>query len=201
MGIVTLATIGFCMVAIRGTGGLADPTVARTLVGMACIYALRLALTNFVFLKRSVPWSETLVVSIWVTIILTVYALGAIGGPVLPEWLWWPALLLYITGSTLNTASEAQRHRFKQDPANRGQLFTGGLFRYSMHINYFGDTVLFTGFAFATLHYWSLGIPLVMTASFLFGHIKRMDGYLLQKYGDAFRDYARRTKKFVPFLY
>ena len=59
------------------------------------------------------------------------------------DWLW---LGLFLIGSCLNTCSEWQRMIWKKNKANRGKLYTKGLFRYSMHINYFGDTVSFAGF-------------------------------------------------------
>ena len=201
VSLVALATAGFCWVAFRAEGAFASSVTRWTLCSMACIYLARLCLTNFLFLKRAVPWGEALVVSVWVVVILAVYAACARLGSVFPVWVLWPAALLYVVGSFLNTASEAQRRSFKANPANRGRLFTGGLFGVSMHINYFGDSVLFMGFALATLHYGSLVIPLLMTVSFLFGHIRRMDAYLAEKYGEQFTEYAARTKKFVPYVY
>jgi hypothetical protein len=35
---------------------------------------------------------------------------------------------------TIPTASEVLRDRWKMDQANKGKLYTGGLFRYSMHV-------------------------------------------------------------------
>ena len=56
-------------------------------------------------------------------------------------------LALFVLGSYLNTASEYMRHVWKRRPENAGKLYTGGLFRYARHINYFGDDLLGTGFA------------------------------------------------------
>ena len=56
-------------------------------------------------------------------------------------------ILLYISGSYINTQSEFDRHVWKLKEENRGRLYTEGLFSLSMHINYFGDIVLFTGLA------------------------------------------------------
>ena len=70
-----------------------------------------------------------------------------------------------------------------------------------MHVNYFGDTVLFTGFALLTTSPWALLVPAVMTVGFVFLHIPMLDRYLATRYGEAFEAWARRTKKFVPFVY
>ncbi len=52
-----------------------------------------------------------------------------------------------------------------------------------------------------TATWWTLGLPAMMTAMFLFYHIPGLDSYLTQRYGDEFTAYASRTKKFIPFVY
>ena len=37
-------------------------------------------------------------------------------------------LALFLAGAAVETVSELQRKAFKEDPANRGKVFTGGLF-------------------------------------------------------------------------
>lgn len=43
--------------------------------------------------------------------------------------------------------------------------------------------------------------PLLMTAGFVWYHIPGLDSYLEKRYGDEFREYAARTKKFVPWVW
>lgn len=45
---------------------------------------------------------------------------------------------VFATGLFLEWVSEIQRRRFKDNPSNKGRLFTGGLFGYARHINYAG---------------------------------------------------------------
>jgi hypothetical protein len=54
----------------------------------------------------------------------------------------YPVLLEVVA---FNGLSELQRYRWKRQPQNAGRLYTGGLFAYARHINYFGDQELFTG--------------------------------------------------------
>jgi steroid 5-alpha reductase family enzyme len=82
----------------------------------------------------------------------------------------------------INTGSELQRRKWKQQPENAGHLFTGGLFRYAMQINYFGDELLFTGYALIRGSMWALLVPVVMP-------------------GVEFEDYAQQTRRFAPFVY
>jgi protein-S-isoprenylcysteine O-methyltransferase Ste14 len=84
---------------------------------------------------------------------------------------------------------------------NKGRLYTKRLFRYAMHINYFGDIVLFTGFAMITHRFSMLVIPAIMTLNFVFNIIPSLDRYLEKKWGAEFRDYAQKTKKLIPRIY
>ena len=70
-----------------------------------------------------------------------------------------------------------------------------------MHINYFGDIVLFTGLAMTTHSLSMLVIPLIMALNFVFNIIPSLDRYLEKKYKDEFSDYAGRTKKLIPLIY
>ncbi|MFH1373394.1 MAG: DUF1295 domain-containing protein [bacterium] len=70
-----------------------------------------------------------------------------------------------------------------------------------MHINYFGDIVLFIGLSLIAHSFTILVIPLVMTLNFVFFIIPTLDKHLAQKYGDQFTEYAEHTKKFIPKIY
>jgi steroid 5-alpha reductase family enzyme len=164
-------------------------------------YFIRLLVTTFVFLKRKLPWAEAIIISSLMS--LALYGFAKVGGsnqqPVgLIELV---GMLLYVIGSHLNTNSEYTRHIWKKNPDNKVRLYTEGLFRYSMHVNYFGDTVLFTGFALITHSLIMLVIPLLMTVNFVLFIIPTLDKYLAEKYGTDFQEYARRTKKFIPWVY
>ena len=109
-------------------------------------------------------------------------------------------VLLYLSGSYLNTHAEYSRHIWKLKKENKGRLYTGGLFSLSMHINYFGDIVLFTGLAMIT-HISMLVIPLLMSVNFVFNIIPALDRHLEKRYQDEFRDYSGKTKILIPWIY
>jgi len=110
-------------------------------------------------------------------------------------------ILLYLSGSYINTHSEYSRHVWKLKEENRGRLYTEGLFNLAMHINYFGDIILFTGLAMVTHSFSMLVIPLIMTVNFIFNIIPSLDRYLEKKYKDEFVNYSKKTKKFIPLIY
>jgi steroid 5-alpha reductase family enzyme len=176
--------------------------VRRILIA-ACliIYFLRLQITVWIFQKRFWTWLETITISILMTFALYVFAkLGGNNtqGVGIIETI---GVLLYLSGSGINTFSESARHAWKLKTQNKGRLYTGGLFGLAMHINYFGDILLFTGFAMIAHRPGVYIIPLAMTLNFILNIIPLLDRYLEKKYGDEFRDYSRKTKKLIPLIY
>lgn len=175
----------------------------RRLILMSCliIYFLRLLITVSVFLKRRMTWFETIVITILMAFVL--FSFAKVGGnnqqPV--SMIEIIGILLYLLGSYINTRSEYTRYIWKKKEMNKGRLYTDGLFKYSMHINYFGDVILFTGFAMITHSFSMLVIPLIMFLNFVFFIIPRLDKYLAKKYCEEFKEYTGRTKKFIPEIY
>lgn len=55
-------------------------------------------------------------------------------------------ILLALFGTAFEAIGDDQLRRFLADPTNRGTTMNRGLWRYTRHPNYFGETVLWTGF-------------------------------------------------------
>jgi steroid 5-alpha reductase family enzyme len=198
-------SVAGCLWLAFGVEGWADPFRARLLAGCALLYLIRHLVTLFVLLQRKVDLGEVLGLSLFIAVFEIGFLLlgaGVVSGTSTPfVWLDGAGIALLIAGSFLNTGSELQRRAWKKKPASKGRCYTGGLFAYSMHINYFGDTVLFTGWALLTASVFAAIVPVFMTLSFVFYHIPALDSYLAERYGAEFKAYAERTAKFVPFLY
>jgi protein-S-isoprenylcysteine O-methyltransferase Ste14 len=81
--------------------------------------------------------------------------------------------VLFLVGSAIETGADIQRKLYKDDIKNAGTLYTGGLWKYSRHANYFGYLLWRTGFgmacggytfgavaaAFFSAHFVTTGIP------------------------------------------
>jgi protein-S-isoprenylcysteine O-methyltransferase Ste14 len=175
----------------------------RKAILMICltIYFLRLLFTVFVFLKRKMGWIETILISGLMS--LALFSFAKVGGSshLHLNALDYIGILLFFSGSWINSYSEYTRHIWKKNDINKGKLYTGGLFKYSMHINYFGDIILFTGLALITQSFSLLVIPLIMALNFVLFIIPSLDKYLVKKYGEEFKEYASKTKKFIPMIY
>lgn len=194
-----------CIWLAFGDWGWPDQARTQILAFCAVLYGLRHLVTLFVLLKREVGLSEVLGLSAFIALFEIGFILlgaGLISGEPTPfGWLDWVGLGMVLFGSFLNTGSEVQRWMWKKKPSSKGRCYTKGLFRFSMHINYFGDSVLFTGWAILASSIFAWPIPIFITASFVFFHIPPLDDYLAKRYGDEFKAYDDKTAKLVPFLY
>ena len=109
------------------------------------IYYVRILFTKFVFLKRGVSWSEVFSIAPWLLIIVLLLSIAGGTNPATVGMAGCVGTILFVAGSWINSYAEYARHVWKQRPENHGQLYTGGLFRYSRHPNYLGDLLSFRG--------------------------------------------------------
>ena len=193
-----ISVIGNSLIQFPETGNL----LRRILIALILIiYFFRLQVTVWIFQKRQWTWSETIIISLamlWSLYVFTYFG-GSNNHPIgVIEII---GVLLYLSGSYINTQSEYYRHIWKKKKENKGRIYTQGLLKCSMHINYFGDIILFTGFAMVTHSIVPSVIPLIMMVNFIFNIIPLLDRYLEKKYGVEFYEYARKTKKFIPLIY
>lgn len=108
---------------------------------------------------------------------------------------------IWTIGLLFETIGDLQLALFKRKPANAGKVMDRGLWRYTRHPNYFGDSLVWWGFGLiglATGAWWSLVGPLVMTVLLL-----RVSGVTLlerrmQRTRPDYDDYKARTSAFVP---
>jgi len=174
----------------------------RILIAFCLIfYFVRLQITVWIFQKRKWTWLETVTITVLMSFVLYAFAKAGGNNKQLVDSVEVIGILLFLSGSYINTQSEYSRHVWKLKTENKGRLYTKGLFSLSMHINYFGDIVLFTGIAMVTHSLGMLIIPLIMALNFVFNIIPALDRYLENKYKEEFTDYSKRTKKFIPLIY
>ena len=120
-----------------------------------------------------------------------------------PGWTWLDVLgvCIWLIGFYFETVGDLQLKRFKQNPANRGKILTGGLWRYTRHPNYFGEAAMWWGIFLIALSVpggWvGLVSPVLITFLLLFVSGVRM---LEKKYREnpQFQEYKRKTSVFFP---
>ena len=120
----------------------------------------RLAFMMIVLLKRKIPWEESVSVPFAFALYFIGYSLLVlpISAPV--DRLDYFAIALFVMGCTLNSGSEIQRYEWKNKLENSGKIYTKGFFKYSRHINYFGDILWVIAFDIVTKNWYSITIPI-----------------------------------------
>jgi protein-S-isoprenylcysteine O-methyltransferase Ste14 len=177
------------------------PARRYLVMGFSIVTLLRMSVTMLYLMKRTMPWSEAFSVPFAFAIYYVGFAVLVLpaNGPLdIRDWL---GIALFVVGCALNTGSEFQRDAFKKNPANKGRLYTGGLFGLSRHINFFGDTVWVAGYALVTHNLWSWLIVLLIFLFFGFYNGPMLDRHLADHYGEQYAEYARKTKGLVPFIW
>jgi steroid 5-alpha reductase family enzyme len=117
------------------------------------------------------------------------------------DWLDLAGLLVWCVGFFFEAVGDAQLARFKKDPGNKGKIMDRGLWRYTRHPNYFGESLMWWGIFLVALEIpygWTTVVSPVLITFLLV----RVSGIPLleRRYAGntEFRAYARRTSAFVP---
>lgn len=176
---------------------------ARQLLILSCglIYFARFTVCMFIFVKRNIGWFEGGLVSFLWFMMFYLFGISAGSHPEPLGLIDMVGVILFLIGSTINTAADYQRFIWKEKADNKGRLYTGGLFQYAMHINYFGDGVMYVGLALITLEWICLCVSIGIIVNFIVLQIPMLDKHLSERYGAEFREYAKKTKKLIPFVY
>lgn len=162
---------------------------------------LRLAYMMIFLLKRKIPWEESVGVPFAFAIYFIGYPLFVLPTSAPIDGLDYFSIGLFIVGCILNTGGEVLRHKWKKNHKNNGKIYTGGFFKYSRHINYFGDILWVSAYAIMTKNVWSITIPILLFCLFAFYNAPKLDIYLKEKYGKDYDEYAKKTKMLIPFIY
>jgi steroid 5-alpha reductase family enzyme len=176
----------------RNWGHGEDPRYAAMRAKRPASFAVRSLATVFL-LQAALAWliSAPLLAA-------TALSGGALG------WLDAVGVVLWLVGFTFEALGDAQLARFLAEPANRGTVMDRGLWRYTRHPNYFGDTVVwwaYLAFALAVGAWWAVSGTLLMTYL-----IVKVSGVALtdKRMGRAgstrvgYDEYVRRTNAFIP---
>ena len=111
-------------------------------------------------------------------------------------------VVVWMVGFLFEMIGDLQLMSFKQNPKNKGKLFTKGLWKFTRHPNYFGEAVLWWGyyiFALASGSWWTIFSPILMTYLLL-----KVSGVAMlertMKHKPGYEEYIRRTSAFFPWF-
>jgi steroid 5-alpha reductase family enzyme len=112
------------------------------------------------------------------------------------------AALLWLVGFSFEAIGDAQLRAFKKDPASKDRVMDQGLWRYTRHPNYFGESVMWWGYGIYALATAGSVYALLAPAAMTFLLLRVSGVTLLEKsIGDrrpGYREYIQRTSAFIP---
>jgi steroid 5-alpha reductase family enzyme len=112
--------------------------------------------------------------------------------------------LIWALGIFWEAVGDWQLRQFKADPANKGKVMRSGLWAFTRHPNYFGETLVWWGMFIIALGtpfgFLSVVGPVVITFMLL-----RVSGVAMLEKGlketkPEYQDYAARTSAFIPWF-
>lgn len=115
----------------------------------------------------------------------------------------WVSAGVAAAGLLVEAVSDAQLQAFRSEPANAGQVLSKGLWAWSRHPNYFGDTCLWWGVWGLASSTWigvaSVFSPIVMTFMIVAKTGKSLlEKNLLVSKGESYARYVQSTSGFLP---
>ncbi|MGB8652350.1 MAG: DUF1295 domain-containing protein, partial [Mycobacteriales bacterium] len=213
---------GFVVLAISSyvqTDG--DTARKNVLLGLCTLWGVRLSTYLLLRWRRQGPdaryrkmlGEDPPAAKIWArvfllqAVLLTVVALPVQLGMVYdrPEglqWWNWIGAALALFGIVFESTADLQLKRFKDDPANHGQVMDRGLWHYSRHPNYFGEACTWWGlglvaFVNAPTAVALLGPLLINVFLLKFSGVGPLESQL-RRTKPKYVDYIASTSGFVP---
>jgi steroid 5-alpha reductase family enzyme len=119
-------------------------------------------------------------------------------------WLGFCGLLIWAVGFVFESVGDRQLSRFKADPGNKGKVMDRGLWHYTRHPNYFGESLMWWGLFFIALeninNLWTIISPITITFLLL-----KVSGVVLLektivKRRPKYEDYIKGTSAFIPWF-
>jgi len=112
--------------------------------------------------------------------------------------------VLFVIGFLFEAIGDLQLARFRTDPGNRGKVLRSGLWRYTRHPNYFGDSVVWWSFYVLALGtpgaLWTIYSPILMTLLLLKVSGVGMLEKKLKRTRSEYADYVASTNAFLPWF-
>ncbi|MFN2395167.1 MAG: DUF1295 domain-containing protein [Bacteroidales bacterium] len=140
-------------------------------------------------------------------ILLTFISFSILGGMVMsqtghPAW-FILSIIFWIVGFVFEAGGDYQMTRFKADPENAGKVMDKGFWRYTRHPNYFGDTMVWWGYALMAIYngyWWTMAGSILMTWLII-----RISGVALLEKNlknrrKGYEEYIKQTPAFFPWF-
>jgi len=111
------------------------------------------------------------------------------------------AIVVWIIGIIFEAGGDYQLSKFKSKPENKGKVLNTGLWKYTRHPNYFGDSAVWWSYALfciASGSYWQIVGSLLMTLLIIkVSGVSLLEKSLKDKKPE-YQDYIKKTSAFFP---
>jgi steroid 5-alpha reductase family enzyme len=112
-------------------------------------------------------------------------------------------IFFWILGFFFETVGDLQLAHFKSNPVNKGKVMNKGLWHYTRHPNYFGDSSVWWGFGFLCLSTGSylpvLGSVLMTIIIIKISGVGLLEKSLKDK-KPGYTEYIEKTSAFIPWF-
>ncbi len=123
-------------------------------------------------------------------------------GPAVMQPTDWLGVLLFAIGFFFEALGDWQLALFRIRAENRGRVLDTGLWRYTRHPNYFGETLIWWGFWLISLGAgagWTVFSPLLMTGLLLkVSGVSLLESTITERRPE-YAAYQQRTSAFIPW--
>jgi len=113
-------------------------------------------------------------------------------------------IIIWIIGFFFETVGDLQLEKFKQNPANKGKLLNSGVWLYTRHPNYFGDSAQWWGFyliaAGSTFGFLTIFSPIIMTYFLIKVSGVAMLERTMADRKPGYKEYMQITNAFIPWF-
>ncbi len=113
------------------------------------------------------------------------------------------AIILWITGIIFEAGGDIQLARFRADPSLKGKVLDKGLWHYTRHPNYFGDSAVWWGYGLFSIAAGSclpaLGSILMTALIIRVSGVSLLESSLV-KTKPGYSEYIEKTSSFFPWF-
>jgi steroid 5-alpha reductase family enzyme len=112
-------------------------------------------------------------------------------------------ILFWIVGLTFEAGGDIQLARFKTNPENKGKVLNSGLWHFTRHPNYFGDSSVWWGYGFICMAAGSylpvLGSLLMTVLIIKVSGVALLEKSLIEQ-KPHYKEYIEKTSAFIPWF-
>ena len=111
-------------------------------------------------------------------------------------------LTLWLVGFFFEAVGDYQLDKFIKNPANKGKIMMSGLWKYSRHPNYFGESTMWFGIAVISLSLSSIPFIAIVSPLLITFLLLKVSGVpMLEKHfagNPDWEEYKKKTSVFIP---